>query len=62
MLSDPDRRFISDLLGNENIDVDDNLLSYVVTKDDDGLHYYDEYKTYVYDKSERTSTTAGCTL
>ncbi|HYJ83657.1 MAG TPA: hypothetical protein VEW26_12555 [Allosphingosinicella sp.] len=59
MLSDPDRSFISGLIGssNSNWSADTNLLAYVVTNDNTT-----SYKTYVYDKSNRGKTSPGCSL
>jgi hypothetical protein len=45
-----------------SIAVDQNMLVHVITKDSSGGYEYDDYKTYVYDKSERNDDDLGCTL
>jgi hypothetical protein len=63
-LSDDDRSFISNIIGNGigSVTVDSNMLAYVSTKDRDMGLYYDNYRAYVYDKSQRNSSAPGCQL
>ncbi|TMJ19682.1 MAG: hypothetical protein E6G92_07895 [Alphaproteobacteria bacterium] len=58
-LSVDDRDFVATLVSTGRADA--NMLSYVTTKDRD-LGSYDNYSTYVYDKSKRNSTSPGCDL
>ena len=61
-LSSVDRQFIDTLVGmTGGVTADANLLTYVTTKDKD-LGYSDAYSTFVYDKSNRSSTSPGCDL
>ena len=58
-LSGDDVDFIRALIenGGTNVTADPNMLAYVVTMDEEA-----SYKTYVYDKSKRTSDMPGCKL
>lgn len=61
-LSAEDRYFISTLVSAPNARADPNMLTYIATKDEGSNRYSDAYSTFVYDKSERNSTSPGCDL
>jgi hypothetical protein len=62
-LSAEDRGFISGIIQNGvgTVTVDANMLAYVATKGQ-VTGYFDQYRTYVYDKSKRNSDSPGCQL